>query len=63
MKDRQYKKELENKILEYKIVSELDKQFKREDNIKKIEKAKYLMGYRDENKQVFQILSKIYIQF
>lgn len=52
LKDRQYRKELENKILEFKIVSELDQQFKREDNIKKIEKAKSLKGYRDENKQV-----------
>ncbi|RNA23799.1 methyl- -binding domain 4-like [Brachionus plicatilis] len=53
-KDRQMKKDFEDKILEFKIVSELDQQFKNDDKTKKIEKAKYLMGYRDENKQLME---------
>ena len=51
-KDRQLKKEFDDKILEFKIVSELDQQYKNEDRNKRVEKSKYLMGYRDENKQV-----------
>lgn len=38
--------------MEFKIISDLDQKFNNEDKIKRTEKAKYLMGYRDENKQV-----------
>lgn len=55
-KDRVVKKILDEKILEYKLVAEQDLNSINEDKRKKVEKLKYLNTFRDENKQVTDLV-------
>jgi len=54
-KDKQIKKEMDDKILEYQYVSQQDMKTINEDKKKKIEKFKYLNNYVKENKQVSSV--------
>ena len=55
-KDKQLKKEMDDKILEYQYVSQQDMKSINEDKKKKVEKFKYLNNYVKENKQVCYLI-------